>query len=80
MATEQVLEDALISQIRVELAERNMHQKDLAANMGIAPSALNRYLRKERGVSMLVFSRMADGLGMEAWDLMRAVEVRAAKQ
>ena len=79
MVNEIALENALIAQVRVELAERNMHQKDLAAKMGIAPSALNRYLRQERGISMKVFAAMAEGLGMHAWDLMRVVEARAAK-
>lgn len=79
MTKDQKLADALTAQVRVELAERNMHQKDLAANMGVDPAALNRYLKAKRGISMEVFFNMANGLEMDAWDLMRLVEERAAK-
>lgn len=79
MTKDQNLADALVKQVRVELAERDMNQKDLAAAMGIDPSALNRYLKSKRGVSMAVFESMADGLNMELWKLMKLVEDRASK-
>lgn len=77
MATEEDREAAaLITQVRVELAERGMQQKDLAAAMGIEPATLNRYLKSKRGISMSVFFKMASGLGMTKRELMQKIEQR----
>ena len=80
MATEdEQLEEALLTQVRVELAERGMLQKDLAAAMKIEPATLNRYLKSKRGISMAVFYKMAAGLGMSPGQLMEKVELRVEK-
>lgn len=78
MATEEEQREAeaLIKQVRVELAERGMQQKDLAAAMGIEAATLNRYLKSKRGISMPVFSKMAKGLGIPKWELMERIEAR----
>lgn len=73
---EQQLHAALITQLRVEMAERNWQQKDLAAAMGMDPATLSRYLKGNRGVSMSVFYRMASGLGLSPRELMERVESR----
>lgn len=53
-----------------------MQQKDLAAAMKIEPATLNRYLKSKRGISMLVFSKMASGLGISRKELMEKTEAR----
>lgn len=81
MATEEEqLNEALLTQIRVEMAERNMQQKDLAAAMDLDPATLSRYLKGKRGVSMSVFYRMANGLAMSPRELMEKVESRVAQE
>lgn len=80
MATEEEkLNEALITQIGVELVERKMLQKDLAAAMKIEAATLNRYLKSKRGISMAVFYKMAAGLGMTPGELMERVELRVEK-
>lgn len=80
MATEEErLSEALITQVRVEMAERDLRQKDLAEAMDTDPATLNRYLRGQRGVSMAVFYRMASALGMSPRELMEKVESRMAE-
>jgi len=81
MATEdEQLEAALLKQVRVELAERGMQQKDLAAAMGIEAATLSRYMQSKRGISMAVFYKMAAGLKMPPGELMQKVELRAKQK
>jgi len=72
------LEAALATQIKVELAERNMDQKDLAAAMGIERATLNRYLKGHRSMPMPIFFKLAESLGVSPQALMQRAEARIA--
>lgn len=68
------LEAALIVQLRVELAERDMTQQDLAKELGVPAATLNRYMKGHRSIPMPTFFRIAQILGTDPQSLMaRAV-------
>ncbi|SDW34394.1 Helix-turn-helix [Arthrobacter sp. cf158] len=73
------LEAALATQIKVELAERDMDQKDLAAKMGIERATLNRYLKGHRSMPMPAFFKLAESLGLSPQALMQRAEARIAE-
>lgn len=73
------LEAALATQIKVELAERDMDQKDLAAAMGIERATLNRYLKGHRSMPMPIFFKLAESLGLSPQNLMQRAEARIAE-
>jgi transcriptional regulator with XRE-family HTH domain len=70
------LELALAKQIRIELAERDMEQKDLADALGIGRSSLNRYMQNHQSFPMPVFFRIAEVLGLSPKALMERAEAR----
>lgn len=70
------LGDAVITQIRVEMAERRMDQKTLAGIIGVQRATLNRYMMGHHSIPMPVFWRIADAFGMPADELMRRAEHR----
>jgi len=70
------LEIALAKQIRMELAEREMDQKDLAEAIGIARTSLNRYMQNRQSFPMPVFFSIAEAFGMSAKTLMERAEAR----
>lgn len=72
------LETALATQIKVELVERGMDQKDLADLVGIERATLNRYLKGHRSIPMPVFFQVAEALGVSAHELMTRAEARIA--
>ncbi|NWL13259.1 hypothetical protein DM793_18505 [Paenarthrobacter nitroguajacolicus] len=73
------LEAALATQIKVELAERDMDQKDLAAAMGIERATLNRYLKGHRSMPMPIFFKLAESLAVSPQALMQRAEARIAE-
>ena len=73
---EERMEAALLKQIKVELVERGMQQKDLAAKMDMDRATLSRYLTGKTQIPMSVFYRLAEGLGISPADLM----VRTARR
>lgn len=73
------LEAALAHQIKVELAERDMDQKDLAEAAGMERVTLNRYLRGHRAMPMPVFFKIAEALGVAPQVLMQRAEARVAQ-
>lgn len=70
------LEAALIVQLRVELAERDMTQQDLAQALGVPAATLNRYMKGHRSIPMPTFFKIAEILGTTAKGLMERAEAR----
>jgi len=70
------LEVALAKQIRMELAERDMEQKDLADAVGIGRTSLNRYMQNHQSFPMPVFFRIAEALDLPPRVLMERAEAR----
>jgi transcriptional regulator with XRE-family HTH domain len=70
------LELALAKQIRIELAERDMEQKDLADALGIGRTSLNRYMQNHQSFPMPVFFRVAEVFGLSPRVLMERAEAR----
>lgn len=70
------LEAALSIQIKVELVERGMDQKDLAEALGIEKATLSRYMTNRRPMPMQVFFRVAEVFGLTAQELMQRTEAR----
>ena len=73
------LETALSTQIKVELVERNMDQKALAAAVGIESATLSRYMTGKRSMPMPTFFAVADALGLTPRVLMERAESRIAE-
>lgn len=73
------LEAALSTQIKVELAERDMDQKDLATAIGVERATLNRYMKGHRSMPMPIFFKVAEALGVSAQALMQRAEARIAE-
>lgn len=73
------LEAAFATQIKVELAERDMDQKDLAEKAGMDRVTLNRYLKGHRSIPMPVFFKLAEALGVSPQTLMQRTEARIAE-
>ena len=70
------LELALAKQIRMELAERDLEQKDLADAVGIGRSSLNRYMQNHQSFPMPVFFKIAEVFEMSPKALMERAEAR----
>lgn len=74
------LEAALARQIKVELVEREMDQKDLAEAAGMDRVTLNRYLKGHRSMPMPVFFKVAEALGLTPRVLMERAEARIDRE
>lgn len=70
------LEAALSTQIKVELAERDMTQGDLAEAVGVGRPAMNRYMRNHQSMPMPTFYKVAEVFGISAHELMKRAEAR----
>lgn len=70
------LEAALATQIKVELVERDMDQKDLAEAVGVGRPAINRYLKGHQSMPMPTFFKVAEALGLTPQVLMQRAEAR----
>lgn len=70
------LEAALSTQIKVELVERGMNQKDLAEAVDIGRPALNRYMNGHQSMPMPTFFKVAEVLGLSPRVLMQRAEAR----
>jgi transcriptional regulator with XRE-family HTH domain len=73
------LEAALSTQIKVELAERDMDQKDLADAVGVERATLSRYMTGRRSMPMPTFFKVAEALGVTPQVLMQRAEARIAQ-
>lgn len=76
MSTFEAFEAAIALQIKVELVERGMDQKDLAAAVGIESATLSRYLTGKRSMPMPTFHAIAGALGLSPRVLMERAEAR----
>jgi transcriptional regulator with XRE-family HTH domain len=74
------LEVAISWQIKVELVERNMDQKDLADAIGIERATLSRYMNNRRPMPMATFFAIAETFGMSPRVLMERAEARIDRQ
>jgi transcriptional regulator with XRE-family HTH domain len=74
------LEAALSTQIKVELADREMDQKGLAEAVGIESATLSRYMTGKRSMPMPTFFRVAEALGLSPRELMQRAEARVPKE
>ena len=72
------LEAALALQIKVELVERGMNQKDLAEAVGVGRPAMNHYMTGKRSMPMPTFIAVAGALGLSPRELMTRAEARIA--
>lgn len=70
------LEAALATQIKVELAERDMTQKDLAEAVGVGRPAMNHYIKGHKSMPMPTFFKVAEVLGLSPQVLMQRAEAR----
>lgn len=73
------LEEALATQIKVELVERGLNQKDLAEAVGIGRPAMNHYMTGKRSMPMPTFFAVAAALGLSPRVLMERAEARLAR-
>jgi len=70
------LEAALSTQIKVELVERGIGQKDLAEMVDVHPVTMSHYLKGKRSMPMPTFFRVAEAFGISAKTLMERTEAR----
>jgi transcriptional regulator with XRE-family HTH domain len=71
---------AISKQIRVELEEHDMEQKDLADALGIGRSSLNRYMQGHQVMPMPVFFRVAQVFGLTPDALMERAWKRVQRE
>jgi len=69
-------EAALATQIKVELVERGMTQKDLAEAVGVGRPAMNHYLKGHKSMPMPTFLKVAEALGITPPALMQRIADR----
>ncbi|MDI3241648.1 MULTISPECIES: helix-turn-helix transcriptional regulator [unclassified Arthrobacter] len=72
------LEASLSRQIRVELTERGMEQKDLADAVGIEAATLSRYLKGHRSIPLPTFFKVAESLDVAPHVLLQRADARLA--
>lgn len=77
---EEQLEAALNLQIKVELVERGMDQKDLAEAAGIERVTLNRYLKGHRSMPMNTVFRVAKALELSPSELIARADARISEE
>ena len=71
-----LLEAALSAQIKIEMAERDMTQKELAEAVGIGRPAMNHYIKGHKSMPMPTFIRVAEALGLTPQTLWTRAEAR----
>lgn len=70
------LDAALVTQIKVELVERDMTQKDLAEAVGVGRPAMNHYIKGHKSMPLPTFYKVAEALGLTAHVLLQRAEAR----
>lgn len=73
------LEEALSTQIKVELVERGMDQKTLAETVGIHPVTMTKYLKNQRTMPVTTLFDIAAAFGISPRLLMQRAEARIAR-
>lgn len=67
--SDEVFEEALMKQIRMELAEREMTQQQLADAIGIERATLSRYLSRKLAMSVRTLTAISRALKMSPREL-----------
>jgi transcriptional regulator with XRE-family HTH domain len=70
------IQAALVTQVKAEMAARDMKQPDLAERAGIPTSTLHRYMKGERDIPMPVAFSMASALDLSLIELFQRAERR----
>jgi len=70
------IQTALVTQVKAEMAAKDMKQKDMAARVGMQTSTLSRYLSGERDIPMPVVFSMASALDLSIIELVQRAERR----
>jgi transcriptional regulator with XRE-family HTH domain len=70
------IQSALVTQVKAEMAARDMKQKDMAQSIGMQTSTLSRYLSGERDIPMPVAFSMAAALDLPIIELVQRAERR----
>jgi len=73
------LEEALSTQIKVELVERGMDQKTLAERVGIHPVTMTKYLKNQRTMPVTTLFDIAAAFDLSPRLLMQRAEARIAR-
>lgn len=74
------IQAALVTQVKAEMAAKDMRQKDMAATLGMQTSTLSRYLSGERDIPMPVMFGFADALDLSLIELVQRAERRLKGQ
>jgi transcriptional regulator with XRE-family HTH domain len=78
--TEERMEAALGTQLKIELTERGMSQADLADAVGVGRVAVNKYIKGHVSIPMGTFVKVAGALGLTPDVLMARVVERASRE
>ena len=70
----------MVTQIKVELVERGMEQKDLADQVGINRVTMSHYMTSKRSIPMPTFIKIAQVLGVTPGALMDRAYLRVEAQ
>lgn len=69
------IRDAILAQIRAEMAYQDIKQKDLAQTLGMDAAVLSRYMRAKRDMPMDIYLRISEALDLPPNHIMsKAVE------
>lgn len=70
---------ALSDQIRVELVDKGITQRELAERIGITTGALSRYMQGHREMPMTTYLAISDALILGPDELMRSAVARSRR-
>lgn len=70
------IQAALVTQVKAEMAAKDMKQKDMAARIGMQTSTLSRYLSGDRDLPAPVLFSMASALDLSITELIQRAERR----
>lgn len=74
------LEAALSTQIKVELVERGMDQKELSGLVGVHPVTMTKYMKGHSSMPMPIFFKVAEAFGLSPRTLMERAEARIQRE
>lgn len=75
-------DDAIAAAVRSKMAEKLLDQQTVAAAAGIPATTFSRYYNGERAISASKLVAVADAMGVETGDIVKAAKqiISAAKQ
>ncbi|MBT8163087.1 MULTISPECIES: helix-turn-helix transcriptional regulator [Arthrobacter] len=71
-----LFESAMVTQLKVELAERDWEQKDLAEKISVNRVTMSNYMTGKRSIPMPTFLKIAEALGIAPGTLMDRADAR----